>query len=77
MPIPSARQYSAHKNANTRAAWKVITKYAPQKTEAQARQIIAAWLKSGLLTEEEYHDERARKDFVGLKVDDTKRPTGG
>ena len=74
--IPEGSRYSAHKNAGARAVWKVITKHVPQKTEAQAKLVVAAWLKSGLLVEEEYHDEKARKDFLGLKVDNAKRPTG-
>jgi hypothetical protein len=47
---------------------------APHKTEGQAKQIIRAWVKSGLLVREEYHSEAERKDLIGLQVDDAKRP---
>ena len=74
--ISGGSRYSAHKNAGARAVWKVVTKHVPQKTEAQAKLVVSAWLKSGLLVEEEYHDEKARKDFLGLKIDNAKRPSG-
>jgi hypothetical protein len=36
--------------------------------------MIKAWLKSGLLHEDDYHDEAARKNKRGLFVDGAKRP---
>lgn len=44
-------------------------------TEVQAQTIIAAWLKSGLLVEEIYRDTVQRKDRIGVRVVDAKRPT--
>lgn len=43
--------------------------------EAQARQIVAQWLKSGLLTETSYHNPDTRRDMKGVVVDNSKRPT--
>jgi hypothetical protein len=43
--------YSDHGAAKERAAWKVVIQHAPEKTEQQARQIIKAWVKSGLLVD--------------------------
>jgi hypothetical protein len=45
-------------------------------TEKQASSIVAAWLKSGLLYEETYRDTSTRRDKQGVRVNDTKRPTG-
>ena len=45
------------------------------KTEDQAATIIAAWLKSGLLEKVPFRTTD-RKDAIGLRVDDSKRPGG-
>jgi hypothetical protein len=68
-------RYSTATNAKERAAWLVVVKHAPDKTEKQAREIIATWVKSGTLYSEVYHDAAARKDFHGLRVNQTLRPT--
>ena len=44
-------------------------------TEKQATTLIGAWLKSGLLYREQYHDDDQRKMRTGVRVDDSKRPT--
>ena len=66
--------YTATNSSTDRAAWEVV-RFAPEKSEAQAREIIAAWLKSGLLSKFDYASPTTRKTVKGLKVDDTKRPT--
>ena len=66
--------YSAAPNASTRAAWKVVRKFAPQKSEDQAREIIRAWIDSEVLVEREYQNPVTRKPATGLHVDDAKRP---
>lgn len=43
--------------------------------EGPAAQVIAAWLKSGLLVETDYRDPAQRRKRRGLKVVDAKRPT--
>lgn len=67
-------RYSSHANAKSRAAWRVILAHAPEKPEGAAKEIIKAWMKSGLLIEEEYYDEARRETAKGLRVDDAKRP---
>ena len=37
--------------------------------------VIAAWLKSGLLREEQYYDVPQRKTRMGVAVTDALRPT--
>lgn len=44
-------------------------------TEAQVKQIIKLWLKSGLLMETEYRDTAEGKMRPGVLVDDSKRPS--
>lgn len=43
--------------------------------ETQAREMAAAWLKSGLLVEVEYTHPKYRRAAKGVRVDNTKRPT--
>lgn len=44
-------------------------------SEQQARPIISAWLRSGLLFEDEYKHPEYRRAARGVRVDDSKRPT--
>lgn len=44
-------------------------------TEAEAVRVVAAWMKSGLLREAPYHDAQQRKQRMGVRVDDSRRPT--
>jgi hypothetical protein len=37
-------------------------------TQAQARQVIATWLKNGVLGNQKYRDPVERKDRLGLTV---------
>ena len=73
--LPDGNRYSDHYNAGERAAWKVIVKHAPQKPEAEAKQIVKAWLKTGLLYPVEYDNPATRKPVKGLSVDNSKRPS--
>jgi hypothetical protein len=72
--LPEGRRYSSASGAKARAAWPVVQRHCPDKTEPQCRQIINTWLKSGLLYNKEYNDPVDRKDVEGLHVDNTKRP---
>jgi hypothetical protein len=56
------------------AAWRVVAKHAPGKTEAQAREIIKVWVKNGVLENREYDNPASRKPAKGLYLDATKRP---
>jgi hypothetical protein len=72
--MPTGRRYSGRPQATDRAAWKVVQKYCPTKTEAQCREMIREWIKAGVLFEAKYHDPVSRKEEWGLFVDHNKRP---
>jgi hypothetical protein len=73
--IPDGNHYSDAARAGDRAAWRIIIKHAPDKSEAAARQIIKAWVQSGLLVHVEYENPATRKPVKGLRVDNAKRPS--
>jgi len=73
--LPSGSRYSDANRAGDRAAWQVVIRHAPDKTEKQAREIIKAWVKRGTLYHEDYEDPEQRKPRSGLKVNATKRPS--
>jgi hypothetical protein len=73
--LPNGSRYSSAGKAEDRAAWQVVLKHAPGKTERQARDIIKAWLKSSLLYAENYEDPEQRKKRSGLRVNAAKRPS--
>ena len=58
-----------------RAAWKVVQKHCPDKSERQCREIIKTWIKNGVLLNEEYDDPIDRKERSGYRLDTSKRPT--
>ena len=72
--LPDGNRYSAEGNAKKRAVWPVITDVMPEKTDAQAREIIKAWLSSNLLTYRDYKNPTESKSAKGLWVDPAKRP---
>ena len=73
--LPNGSRYSISTGAKDRAAWHVVVRHAPDKTEKQAREVVKAWVKSGTLYTEEYEDPVARKQFLGLRVNQAKRPS--
>ena len=72
--LPDGNRYSNHHSAKERAAWHVVARHAPTKTEAQARLIIGDWIKSGTLVIEQYQSRTTFKQMKGLRVDDARRP---
>ena len=74
--LPDGNRYSDAPNAGERAAWKIVTNHAPTKTEGQAREVIRAWVKHGVLIVEEYDNPTTRKRVQGMRLDPTKRPGG-
>ncbi len=70
---PDAR-CSVHPKAKARSATPIVQKYVPDCDAKRAQAILATWLKSGLLYEQDYHDTEQRKDRKGLFVDPKKRP---
>jgi AAA domain len=73
--LPIGSRYSSASKAGDRAAWRVVVKHAPDKTENQAREVIRAWTKSGTLYSVKYYDPVQRKTLAGLRVDSVKRPS--
>ncbi len=72
---PGGGLYTAYRKGGA-ARWAgrvLVTRFA--LTEAQAKEVIAAWLRSGLLVETEYHDPNQRRARAGLVVNDAQRPT--
>ena len=57
----------------SRAAWKAVKIHAPNKTEANCKEIIRQWVKNGLLVVELYR-AADRKERNGLRVNNSKRP---
>jgi len=73
--LPGGNRFTDAPNATDRAAWRVIENHCPGKSEAACRQIIKAWVKSGLLFHKEYENLNTRKPVKGLYVDNDKRPS--
>jgi hypothetical protein len=74
--LDNGQRYSnAPAAANERQAWLVIRNHCANKPETQCRQIINAWLNSGLLYPKDYLDPVQRKQRSGLFVNDAKRPS--
>jgi hypothetical protein len=66
--------YSGSNAAKQRAAWRIVQKHCPDKTDAQCREIIRTWLNTGTLVEKEYSSPTTRGTAVGVRVDASKRP---
>jgi hypothetical protein len=71
---PTGERYTDANAAVTRAVWKVVQKFAPQKTEGQCRAVIRQWVKNGVPEAKDYYSEADRKDRSGLHVNNPKRP---
>jgi hypothetical protein len=66
--MPDGQRYSNYPAARKRPAWPVVREHCPTRTESQCRAIIAAWIKQGVLYEDDYHDQSSRKKQSGLFV---------
>jgi hypothetical protein len=73
--MPNGQRYSDAPNASTRAAWRVVQKHCPDRSEAQCREMIKTWVRNGVLFNEPYDDPVERKERQGLRVDPEKRPS--
>ena len=73
--LPDGNRYSDAASAKERAAWKVVLRFAPHKTEAQAREIIKTWVKKGVLVTYPYNNPVTRHEVIGLRVEQNKRPS--
>lgn len=72
--MPDGNRYSDANAADDRAAWKVVCKHAPTKSEAQAREVIKTWIENNVLYRDSYENPKSRKKERGLYLDATKRP---
>ena len=73
--METGERFSGAASAGRRAAWPIVQRHSPDKSEAQCREIIRAWKKNRVLIEEEYDDPVQRKKLTGLRLDITKRPS--
>jgi len=73
--MPNGQRYSDAARTSTRAAWQVVQRHCPDRTEAQCREIIKTWVKNGVLYHEDYDDPVERKERKGLRLDPSKRPS--
>ncbi len=72
--LPDGARYSDANAAKERAAWRVVLKHAPNKTDQQAREIIRTWVKNGTLVSKPYHTPERGEEVKGLFVNAAKRP---
>ena len=72
--LPNGQRYSDAPKAADRAAWAVVSRHCPGKTEPQCREIIRTWVKNGVLYKKDYEDPIKRENRPGLYLDGTKRP---
>jgi hypothetical protein len=73
--LPSGQRYSDVPAAKSRAAWRVLQRHCPSKTEAQCREMLKTWVDNGVLYREPYDDPIDRKSRIGLRLDTSKRPS--
>lgn len=73
--LPNGERYSPHNRAGERAAWQVVLRHAPGKSEEQAKEIIATWIRNHVLIVEDYESPLRRAAVKGLRVNSAKRPT--
>jgi AAA domain len=72
--LPNGDRFSDSNSAKERAAWKVIVKHLPGKSEKQARRVINKWVKNEVMQTRTYHHSDRREDVQGLFVNNAKRP---
>jgi hypothetical protein len=72
--MANGQRYSDANAARDRAAWKVVQRHCPNKTEPQCREIIRTWVKNGVLYKDDYDDPITRESAWGLRLDASKRP---
>lgn len=73
--IPNGQRYSNASKADDRAAWQVVQRHCPDRSETQSREIVKTWVKNGVLIVEPYDDPVTRKKRSGLRVCHAKRPS--
>ena len=64
--LANGQRYSTAPRADARAAWKIVQQHCPDKNDKQCREMVAAWVKNGLLEERDYDDPVQYKTLKGL-----------
>jgi hypothetical protein len=72
--LPNGQRYSDANAAGPRAAWPVVQRHCPDRTEAQCREIVKTWVRNKVLYHDDYDDPLERKSRKGLRVNPSKRP---
>lgn len=72
--LTNGSRYSNHNRAGDRAASAVVQRHLPAHAEKQARDMVATWIKNGVLELRDYDDPTERKIRQGLYVVCEKRP---
>lgn len=65
--LENGSRYSANKNAKKRAAWCVVRRHVPDKSEAECTKLVEDFVKKGLLLEASYRDPVKREEMRGLR----------
>jgi hypothetical protein len=73
--LDNGQRYSDGPSARERAAWRVVQRHCPDRTEAQCREIIRTWVSNEVLYNDDYDDPIDRKPRKGLRLDPAKRPS--
>ena len=73
--LPDGNRYTDAPKGGDRSAWQVVVRHVPDKSETQARQIVIAWIKNGVLNREDYDNPTTRKTVKGLRANPAKRPS--
>jgi hypothetical protein len=74
--LPNGQRYTdAGGGKGERAAWRVVQKHCPNRSEGQCREIIKTWIKNGVLYAAEYDDPIKRIARKGYRLDTSKRPS--
>lgn len=59
-----------------RAAWRVVLRFVPEKTDLQARAMVQTWVRNGVLERRQYQSATSRRgDASGLWLNHAKRPS--
>jgi hypothetical protein len=66
--LPGGHYYTDAAKTTERAAWRVVQRFAPGKSEAQCREIIRTWVNNGVLEYFKYKSPTHRTTTRGLRV---------
>jgi hypothetical protein len=73
--METGERFSGAASAGKRAAWPIVQRHNPDKTETQCREIVRTWMRNDVLVEKPYDDPVQRKELKGLCLNPAKRPS--